>query len=75
MSDTVDNGSMEPKARYIVRIGENEEFYESREEALAYAREQSKEMRGPVTVDSETERSTYRYVAGELAQFVMETRR
>lgn len=75
MTDTVETESMEPKHQFIVRIGESEETYESREEALTYAKEQSKEVRGPVIVDSETERSTYRYVGGELAQFVMETRR
>ncbi len=64
-----------PEPRYIVRIGEDETPYTSREEALAYAKEQSREVRGPVIVDSESERSSYRYVGGELAQFVMETRR
>lgn len=61
--------------RFIVKIGEAEEVYESRLEALSYAREKSREVRGAVVVDSEVERSTYRYINGELAQFVMETRR
>jgi hypothetical protein len=64
-----------PEHKYIVRIGDGEEYYTSREEALAYAKEQSRDVRGPVIVDSEKERSSYRYIGGELAQFVMETRR
>lgn len=70
-----ENESTGPEARFVVKIGDAEEVYESRQEALAYAREKSKEVRGAVIVDSDTERSSYRYINGELAQFVMETRR
>jgi len=73
MSDLSTSTSME--GRFVVKIGEAEEVYQSREEALSYAREKSKDVRGAVIVDSDGERSTYRYVNGELAQFVMETRR
>lgn len=65
----------ELEGRFVVKIGEAEEVYESRAEALSYAREKSKDVRGAVIVDSDAEHSTYRYVNGELAQFVMETRR
>lgn len=65
----------ESEGRFVVKIGESEEVYESRAEALTYAREKSRDVRGPVTVDSDAERSSYRYVNGELAQFVVETRR
>ena len=69
------NETNETPAKFVVRIGETEEGFDSRELALSTAKERSKDVRGPVIVESESERSTYRYIAGELAQFVMETRR
>ena len=75
MSDGSEQSERRQTATYVVRVGEREEHYTSRDEALAYAKDQSREERGPVIVDSEGERCTYRYVGGELAQFVMETRR
>lgn len=70
-----ENEAAEIMGTFLVRVGEAEESYESRAEALSYAKERSKDVRGPVIVENETERSSYRYVNGELAQFVMETRR
>lgn len=61
--------------RFVVRSGETEKVYDAREPALKYARQLSKEVRGPVVVENEREHSQYRYVGGELAQFVAETRR
>ena len=77
MTDTPEKEKETPErpVKFVIRIGETEENYDDRELALKTAKERSKDVRGPVIVESETERSTYRYIAGELAQFVMETRR